>query len=439
MDYYSYKEKQCTYLDQGNLRLAFIEAHTESLKEVVDHLDFSSSDDVDQLAFMMWYNIEAMKPLLNDGYLMRRLDLADFGRRILACTPSLTMHPHYGGYTPLNGPRCSLTETVPYYDVLKFMGQFTASQEVYEACLLILEAMPEKLGHMILSPPEVMCLCSYNSEGVDTSRNRFREYVSPSYGFIKKAAFYDSIYQPEPSQSAQLHRYRKEMVMGSGTVADFGGGRKGREIRQLHLLDQIIHLHYYCSTRPINVEDIREKWGFTFEDITYVGMKELLSEVVKCNVNRVTEEEKDKEITHAVLETIRFVTPSDKSAIAMIFIDAYCYNSDAEATQRSVRKELILALYERNIVLIDSETTHNFMRDAVEAGCLWIVQFLVSKGCPTKNLPPYGNSRYHIKAMQLKEILEKKVYDHGLGEKWCLERVEARARVLAYLTENNLI
>ena len=57
------------------------------------------------------------------------------------------------------------------------------------------------------------------------------------------------------------------------------------------------------------------------------------------------------------------------------------------------------------------------MRNAVENGVLWITKFLIDKGCPTKNLPSYGQWKHELESRQLIEILKEKVENHSGLEK----------------------
>src|SRR6185295_2890670 len=99
-----------------------------------------------------------------------------------------------------------------------------------------------------------------------------------------------------------------------------------------------------------------------------------------------------------------------------------------------LKRDLLIQLYERNLVEPNSYRSHYLMREAAEMGVLWIVKFLISKGCRTKNLilHKYLDEK-HDDNRQLKEILEKNKYDDTPTI------IEGKKVVLKYLVENNLI
>lgn len=100
----------------------------------------------------------------------------------------------------------------------------------------------------------------------------------------------------------------------------------------------------------------------------------------------------------------------------------------------------MIELYERGIVEPDSRLSHNLMRKSAENGILWIIKFLVEKGCPVQNLPIYGTYKWNLESKQLKDILSEPVNNScGFPDDWVRERTAAKLDVMIYLEKNNFI
>ncbi len=394
-DFEDYDKRLRLYLEKNDLKSRFEKCRLDGIKKMVSKFDLSTYTDTNQLAFLMWMLKSDFEEILNDGFLLSKLDLDTFGKKISECTPSL----HIGGFhglTPLGGFSATSKETLPYYDCIKFIGQFTNQQKIYDKCLEILESMPGKLTGPILDPPQVMYLMNYNRH-VDTSKNKFRQKI----GYMDKHhSFHYSIYQPDPSHESECNRYKKDLQQSYHDIAsDDACG-------VLCLMNSIVHSHYHVVK---NLDDIkfrcRIKMSDNVSDAVYQALLNLsdVSDDELLYFETPSDQDKNKALQKIINDKLRFITKGDNNDtdIDDIFMDAYIYVSDDEYETEVVKRDTLIQLYERGIVEANSEFSHNLMREAADYGRLWLVKFLIEKGCPTKNLPKYGACNHLLESRQL--------------------------------------
>lgn len=452
-----YNNKLESYLKKEKISKQFEECKIEGVKEMINKFDFATYKDVNQLAFLVWMSIGKYEVLLNDGYLMSKIDLDMFGKKILELTPKIVI-TDYGALTPLRSPRgpsehqtaqtAQTTQTtqsshfigktskdvegaLPYYNCIKFIGQFTNSQKIYNKCLQILEAMPQKLIGSILSPPEIMCLMSYN-KNVDVSNNKYKQLTNL---VDKMHSFYNSAYTLNPSYKKEYNRYRKNIQEAYYDIAY----TKGNYYGYVCLINEIANSHWSVinNTDQINFYikiNIPEKAHELIKFILICISKQqgMINEEVKKNVS-------DK-IKKKIEDKLQFISKDDENEIKDIFNNTCIHVTDDKCDKEIFRKNLLIELYERDIVNPDSKLSHNLMRCAVKNGILWIVKYLVEKGCPTKILPAYGKYEWMTESQQLKGILNEEIKDpHGFGKQWIDNRKKARENVFEYLIHNSFI
>ena len=409
------------YLNRTGLKEAFDLCHLNALKDMIN------PSDLDQLAFLVWYKQEEFEKILNDGYLLSQINLDDLGQEILKSVPKIQM-TGFAGYNPLGGPRGSFNETVAHYSLIKFIGQYTNSQEVYEKCLNILKQMPQKQNGWLMNPSEVMCLMKYNLN-VDTSNNEFGQIRTLHN---KQYSFNHSVCTPEPSQDSEWNRYRKDIQMRYYKI-----GESGNDIGYLSLLKHIMSCYSYDLKR-ISEDKLGSNALIQISLSSEKKLKDFLTEIKSESVENFDDIQTD--YSKKIEEKLRFINKEDESEITSIFIETCCYVSDKKYNEEIFRKQLFVELFDRKLVEIDSKLSHNLIRRAADHGVLWIVQFLVERGCPTKNLPEYGQYRWILESEQLKEILTRKAKNGcGFSEKYMKKVDECRKRVDNYLVENNLI
>ncbi|XWV25373.1 hypothetical protein QJ856_gp0391 [Tupanvirus deep ocean] len=429
-DFSDYDNKFHCYLVKNNLVEKVKMLQLAGIKEMVNKFDMFSHEDVNQLAFLMWMLIKYFKTLLNDGYLLEKIDLDFFEKQITNVIPELNI-TGFSGCTPLGGPRGHSSDSLPYYDCIKFIGQYTRQQDIYDKCLKILEALPIKLKGPILDPPEVLYLMQYNKH-VDTSKNKHKQKVRP---MNKIHSFKYSIYQPNPSHQRQYDRYKKDIQQAYYDVA-----LNVDPVGMVCLTNQLVHTHYHVIKDTNNIRFLSK---ININNTAYQSIAQILREIneqtVIINENQ-NSQKKFNRIKKIINKTLRFISKDDESEIWDIFINAFIYVSDKDYDKEILKRDMMIELYERGLVDPNSKLSHNLMRNAADNGILWIIKYLISKGCITKNLPEYGSWKWDLESRQLKDILEKEVKDyHNYGKKWVQEKTKAKLNVYNYLVQNNYI
>jgi len=170
--------------------------------------------------------------------------------------------------------------------------------------------------------------------------------------------------------------------------------------------------------------------------------------VPKTKTDLLTEQQ--ERVDKRVNEFLRFTNGLFDEFIIKKFFDGFRFTFTLNDDDRKFNRCLLIKLYEKRFVEFDSKLSHNLMRGAVRAGCLWLVKFLVDGGCPTRNLPVYNTSKttslhfvtgrpiVDIDAMQLKDILAQ---DIGIVENntFLLKQRTKRNMMREYFIKHNLI
>lgn len=438
-DFSDYERKLASYLNQNDLLESFEECRIMGIKKLVDKFDLTNNSDVNQLAFLMWMLTSEFEKILNE-YLIEKIDLCMFEEKLKQNTPKIEI-TGWAGANPLGGPRGNFQGALAYYDCLKFIGQFTNSQKIYDKCLGILRSMPLKLDGPIMDPPNIIYLMKYNKYvNIDNVRD-----ISKSSHLNNHYDFYHSIYKPNPSQEYEYNRYKVDIQQSYYNMAQSGDfvNNKSSSVSYICFLDKIINSHWNI------IEDMddfkhqsRLKINISHESRNII--KKILMDISEQNLqnNLVPIQPNEDSINKIINNKLRFITSEEDGIgdIQSIFIDAYCYVSDEKYETEILKRKILIELFERKIVDPDSKLAHNLMRNAADNGILWIVKFLVGKGCRTKDLPPYGAWPWVLESQQLVDILAKdlKIYD-SYRKEYIEKKNAARKIVHEYLLNNNLI
>ena len=273
-----------TYLNKFNSFIllkfstdAFSQCKMDALKLMITKSDMINSN-IDQLSFLLWMLPTEFKTLLNDGSL--KFDLTKLKRLILGHSPSVTMDQSFG-ITPLGGFATSFSRSNAHYNCVKFIGQFTNDQEVYDECLSILEAMPLKLKGPIKDPDTCMYLMNYNPN-VNTDMNKWK--TKPIGKSINKLNdFYDSIYSPSPSYNLEYTRYHHDIASAYESL--------GSDIAITCLVDKFSRDWRGVMTHTSQLRD-RVK-GYNLRTETVARMETILSEIDKQKYVTEVEETDD--------------------------------------------------------------------------------------------------------------------------------------------------
>lgn len=452
-----YTKKLNQYLKTKNLQQKFIETELNAYKIMIDGFNIRKSSDVEQIVFLMWTYPKIFIDLLNSGYLLTKLNLKYFKRKILRNIISRNLHESRDILDLTN-------HCIPYYDCLKFIGQFTNSQPVYDLCLSILEAMPLTLGNFIFNPPSVMYFMNYNQNAnIDTSTNKIK--TKPSNERINKLYdFNHTVHHHYHGDEEQYNHSKRNMqfaynflinVLNDSNCEKSEKSEKSEKIEYICLANYMVHCHYHV------IEDT-ESISTYYSEIDNQFIEKIIEELLIDINNEIIceiETEEDKSIKESIENNriidseLKLIDKVDYDEMIDIGIKAYIYVSDDKYHKETLKRDKLLAIYERGIAEPNSKFSHNLMREAVKCGILWLVKFLISKGVPTKNIPPYGSpirnilgddpyesSIRHKDSLQLNEILNQEIHDYDrIGEEWLNKKIAERNAVRSYLVENDLI
>lgn len=425
-----------TYLNKFNSFIllkfstdAFSQCKMDALKLMITKSDMINSN-IDQLSFLLWMLPTEFKTLLNDGSL--KFDLTKLKRLILGHSPSVTMDQSFG-ITPLGGFATSFSRSNAHYNCVKFIGQFTNDQEVYDECLSILEAMPLKLKGPIKDPDTCMYLMNYNPN-VNTDMNKWK--TKPIGKSINKLNdFYDSIYSPSPSYNLEYTRYHHDIASAYESL--------GSDIAITCLVDKFSRDWRGVMTHTSQLRD-RVK-GYNLRTETVARMETILSEIDKQKYVTEVEETDDMKrarITKEVHDELKILDSRDYEEMMSIGItaDVYVNEENFESLEIWGKRCQLTTLYETGVADPNAQFSHNLIRNATESGNLWLVKTLVGYGVPTKNLPKYGAWDHVRESQQLCDILKEQVRDSGgFGLSHVLNKIKLRKKVTQYLTENQLM
>lgn len=415
----NFKFKIKKFINQNNLDKEYENYKLEVIKSMIDEFNLLLDDDVYQLAFVLWRLQEDSQKLLNNGYLMTKIDLNYFKNQILKNKPSIKP-TEFRGLTPLGGFSAQFIGSIQHYDCIKFIGQFTNSQEVYDKCLEILELMPKKLSGLLKDPHKVMFLMGFN-KSVNTINNKHKDDIIAASS--NEDDYYESIYSPEPNNEINYEIFHKQLDrLLDLNKKKYKSTRYGNTCYYLCLIDifNIDHWDFYDN------KNFQTRTNITIDDNSYNELGKIMTKISEIQI--------DKNHQQVIDNKLRFIRKCDDGDITSIMIGAYVYVTDDKYDKEILKRDLLIQLYERNLVEPNSYRSHYLMREAAERGVLWIVKFLISKGCRTKNLilHKYLDEK-HDDNRQLKEILEKNKYDDTPTI------IEGKKVVLKYLVENNLI
>lgn len=427
-----YEAKLRQYLIATNCVDEYQKCKLDGIKIMVDNLSsLETYAYFNQLGFLMWMIPTTFEMLLNDVFFMNKINLGEIKEKLLDNPPALTI-TGFAGLTPLGGPRGSSTKTVSLYNCIKFIGQFTNSQLVYDKCLDILESLPTKLEGPILNPPAVMYLMNYN-KNVDTSKNKYKQKLDR---INKLHDFYYSVYRPDPSHEQEYNTYKKDIQCAYLQLAKNIG-----TIGYLCLLNQLIRSHWNIIENTSQITFLSKiNLGDSYEIIER-SLIDISNQVIIDKTDEPKSESiQNEKIMKKIKEQLRFIDYNDYQEISSIFSDAFIYVTDDKYNEELYKRNMLIQIYECNLVDINSSLSHNLMREAVHNGNIWIVKFLIEKGVSTQNLPKYGSHDHCLESKQLNEIVYEDIEDyHGYGETYILKKKKDREAMKYFLIKTDII
>ena len=142
------------------------------------------------------------------------------------------------GLNPLGGWRATADKNVSWYNMLKFIVQFTNDQTIYQQCLKILRSIKFPTP-MLRTPEEVLYLAQYNPYcGMKPAINKGR--------MSRVEDFNENVYLPSPSEQREYERYLHDIQATIYSLPE-------TESTNLLLLYHMCHAHYHM---PITERDL---------------------------------------------------------------------------------------------------------------------------------------------------------------------------------------
>lgn len=403
------------------------------LEQLMNSYDFTLRSDANQIAFMIWFKRQNMILLLNNKSLDKLFDLKLIKNEILNNSPSLTSGEFYG-LTPLGGWTMRSSDSLNYYNVLKFIGQFTNDQKTYDICLDILIKLQRRMNNKKLDGPildyrDIMYLMNFNSN-VNTSNNLIKKRYDYGDNYDQ---FFDSIYLPDPSDERQYEKYKNDIqiILYKNALTN-----KLSKLSIIHFIDTIVHQHYHVID---GIEKMKWLIKIKVDDEFFNEVKNVLMYIGNT---KITNDKKEDMKNDNIEFRLKFIDPNDEKCtdLSSIRIKAICYVSDENYDKEVYNRDMLIALYEKNIVNPNSKFSHNLLREAVDRGILWLTKFLIKHNVPTKDLPKYGYWGHELESKQLSDILKEPKKDyHNYGKEYMNKLNANREKVKQYLIENNHI
>lgn len=241
-----YEKKLGNYLHKRGLTQKYDECRIEALKNMLNKLNMNKRDDIHQLAYVMWNKslYEYLLVLLDNGELLKIIDLDKFAEVMIKNPPFVELRGRM---------QCIIGDTCAHYSCIKFIGQFTKSQEVYNKCVSIVKSLPKELNGPIIKPFDVLYLMSFNKwVKVETLTDEILKNKDKMIDVIGiKEFFFYSIYCPNPSQEEYYYRYLEDIEASHIELYNLRNAcsvliaEKTQDlISTICLADIIIHSHY---------------------------------------------------------------------------------------------------------------------------------------------------------------------------------------------------
>jgi hypothetical protein len=367
------------------------------LKRLVSSLTIDRRDDAKFLGVLMW-NIcsQNMMEIINDGFIIK-LDIIEG----YVCDVTT-----YGVWKSF--------DSYYYYNILKFIGQYTSSQIVYDRCLIMLETLIWELGENVLhenviNPFDMLYLLSFN-QNVDTKKNRMtnlyipgnKEYIFTKSAYHQELSDMDIIYdkyvvsiQYELYRMAKLHNYSSLTMIG--------------------FVRNVVQQHYPI----IDIDTMKRSIRVCIDNIPFTNkvIRTLIDMSNTPLIPKLNKQSPARSIDDDIVDTLVCV------------MDDY-YN----------KRKMLITMYNTKFITPNSSYSHDLLRYAVDQGMLWLVKFLISQGVPTQNLPIYSNYPRALESLQLFDILNSNPKDRfGYGPHYMNSLKQERNKVASYLIKYNLI
>jgi hypothetical protein len=319
-----------------------------------------------------------------------------------------------------------------YYSVLKFIGQFTKHQEIFDMCLSLLTVMSIGNSEGYIYYDNIPYLLNFNSN-VNTENNLFKT----NHGFKSN---YNEFYMPVYNNNKSAYDYGnkiratlyKLIKINNHSVLSITWFVKcvGDTIARFNeRFNDIKDLQYYLNLDEKDEDD--RKIIQTCIDISNIEYK----------VSPEVQKKHCKYDNHSIDHILSFIDNKicESSDIGDIISDAYTYLNDEEWNGEDYKqiKILIIELYKRKIINNDDYYSHGLLRHTVNNGMFLFTKYLVEIiKIPTRNLPRWN---YSFNSLQLINILNEDCDIHRYKGKELEKRKENRNKIKQYLIKNDFI
>ena len=309
-------------------------------------------EDIDFTAFVVYHEKLMCIQLMHEGLILNE-NFIDVIQNKMIKTPELNVYRN-GKLNPLSFARAICNESIPYYNILKFISQYTNSTNIYEKCRQILKSMPEKINGPILNPPDLLFLMQYN---------QYVGIIDPTLTIkVEKSKFNDTIYQPNPSNERHYHLYLK---LRQEYILDFC--RKDPDVNNYKVL-----LEYMCEShwsRLSKFEDLKHQ-VFTKVNLNIDEWK-----ILEKIYNSIDFNEKLKD-NYQPIHLNNELSRLDKTDISDM---KHIMISGVFATSQW-QYERMMKLYELKLVDVNDDISYYLLDLSVEYNNTGIINFLKLNG-----------------------------------------------------------
>ncbi len=382
-----------SYLHVHNLTSVAEHVQEQAVLKTLQSLDYPKSQlDTSTLHLILQYYFpkESIQILNKKLFDFRIDDLCD---ALLSCPPNLDITHVARAPTPLNAARATSNETVNYYGILKFIGQYTDDKSVYDKCVATITKLYGKVEGPIMDADEVLFLMGQNKNF--SGQKGFQQFKRPKNAcFHKKKDLLRSIYRPDPVQSRQYEQTKH--VYGSSLISIITGDNNDlSEVAKVLLVKHFMCSHFYIPKNTGELLDSRQveralgaKGAMYFKiDLRDTALR-IFTKETELNLAATQIDPKQSNIIKAQSIVEGLTLDDAYELMDVLDRDVRCWGKDPD----NLAFELLFSL---NIVPVDSDMAHYAIRRAAQYGNLGRVKYLVDLGVSV-NPPSYKPFRRWI-------------------------------------------
>jgi len=339
----------------------------------------------------------------------------------------------------MGGMSARFTNNLYHYSCLKFIGQYTKDQQLFEKIIQLLKSMPSKIEGYILSPLDTLFMMKYNRHCKCESLNNIPK---PYCKKISKT-FRGSIFVPEPEQDIQINEFifiygKEENRISLENI--------NTDIAKFLLSESIVN----TSNETIEIQNdnvrtiLEKKYNTNFEDGTINAITLMILEFVSEKFDNYYDKNQDellKRVQEKVREEMIFLDKTttydftDQGHVEIVITDEI-FQNPIKTFDQMLLLERFYFLFNSGLFEMNSQTTFYYLECGFRYGRLWMVKYLIDE----KKIQMGG---WDYKSMQTnleKDIqkFEKETNHYSSSLTYDTALYNSRKNCLSYAVETNL-